>query len=155
IAERLRLPRAVLESAAGYLDAVDIEAAHYVEELRQRIADLEHEKSRLEKERQEFEDWKKKEFDQRTAQHKEEIARVEKKLEGIVREMSEKASRKLESAGEESAKKYQKKLANVKAEAARELSREKEKIGPTSKLAPSAAALPGRRPLPAGEGHRV
>jgi len=32
-----------------------VEAAHYVEELRQRIADLEHEKSRLEKERQEFE----------------------------------------------------------------------------------------------------
>src|SRR5438132_14013559 len=69
--------------------------------------------------------------------------------------MSEKATRELESAGEESAKKYQKKLANVKAEAARELSREKEKIGPTSKLAPSPAALPARRRLPEAEGQRV
>src|SRR5438128_2703026 len=155
IAERLQLPRPVLESAIGYLDTADLEAAHYLEELKQRVTDLEHEKFRLEKERREFEDWKRKELDQLTEQHKQEIARVEKKLEGIVREMSEKASRELESAGEESAKKYQKKLANVKAEAARELSREKEKIGPTSKLAPSAAALPARRPLPEGERQRV
>ena len=155
IAERLQLPRPVLESAIGYLDTADLEAAHYVEELKQRVTDLEHEKFRLEKERQDFEDWKRKELDQLTEQHKQEIARVEKKLEGIVREMSEKASRELESAGEESVKKYQKKLANVKAEAARELSREKEKIEPTSKLAPSPAALPARRPLPEGEGQRV
>src|SRR3989475_3942375 len=155
IAERLQLPRPVLESAIGYLDTADLEAAHYLEELRRRVSDLEGEKVRLEKERQDFEDWKRKELDQLTEQHKQEIARVEKKLEGIVREMSEKASREVESGGEESAKKYQKKLANVKAEAARELSREKEKIGPTSKLAPSAAALPARRPLPEGEGQRV
>src|SRR5213594_3841517 len=154
IAERLQLPRPVLESAIGYLDTADLEAAHYLEELKQRVTDLEHEKFRLEKERQDFEDWKRKELDQLTEQHKQEIARVEKKLEGIVREMSEKASRELESAGE-SVKKYQKKLANVKAEAARELSREKEKIEPTSKLAPSPAALPARRPLPEGEGQRV
>src|SRR5881296_1195905 len=153
IAERLQLPRPVLESAIGYLDTADLEAAHYLEELKQRVTDLEHEKFRLEKERQEFEDWKRKELDQLTEQHKQEIARVEKKLEGIVREMSEKASRELESAGE-SVKKYQKKLANVKAEAARELSREKEKIGPTSKLAPSPAALPARR-RPEAEGQRV
>src|SRR2546425_3677755 len=154
IAERLQLPRPVLESAIGYLDTADLEAAHYLEELKQRVTDLEHEKFRLEKERQEFEDLKRKELDQLTEQHKQEIARVEKKLEGIVREMSEKASRELESAGE-SVKKDQKKLANVKAEAARELSREKEKIEPTSKLAPSPAALPARRPLPEGEGQRV
>src|SRR6059036_1130159 len=154
IAERLQLPRPVLESAVGYLDTADLEAAHYLEELKQRVTDLEHEKFRLEKERQDFEDWKRKELDQLTEQHKQEIARVEKKLDGIVREMSEKASRELKSAGE-SVKKYQKKLANVKAEAARELSREKEKIEPTSKLAPSPAALPARRPLPEGEGQRV
>src|SRR2546426_4366394 len=154
IAERLQLPRPVLESAIGYLDTADLEAAHYLEELKQRVTGLEHEKFRLEKERQDFEDWKRKELDQLTEQHKQEIARVEKKLEGIVREMSEKASRELESAGE-SVKKYQKKLANVKAEAARELRREKEKIEPTSKLAPSPAALPARRPLPEGEGQRV
>src|SRR5262249_50337552 len=71
------------------------------------------------------------------------------------REMVEKASGELESAGEESVKKYQKKLANVKAEATRELSREKEKIEPASKLAPSSAPLPARFPLPDGEGQRV
>src|SRR5213594_4138588 len=113
IAERLQLPRPVLESAIGYLDTADLEAAHYLEELKQRVTDLEHEKFRLEKERQDFEDWKRKELDQLTEQHKQEIARVEKKLEGIVREMSEKASRELESAGE-SVKKYQKKLGNIK-----------------------------------------
>ncbi|HSU89636.1 MAG TPA: endonuclease MutS2, partial [Terriglobia bacterium] len=51
IAERLQLPRRVLESAVGYLDTKDVEAAHYVEELRQRIGDLEQEKARLEAER--------------------------------------------------------------------------------------------------------
>src|SRR5215831_980092 len=34
IAARLQLPRPVLESAFGYLDTADLEAAHYVEELR-------------------------------------------------------------------------------------------------------------------------
>jgi DNA mismatch repair protein MutS2 len=151
IAERLQLPRSVLESAVGYLDTKDVEAAHYVEELRQRIGDLEHEKARLEAERQEFEQWKQKEFDQLTAQHKDEIARVEKKLERIVQEMSERASRELESAGEESVKKYQKKLQSVKAQASRELGREKEKVEPTAAPAAPAAA----RLLPVGEGKKV
>ena len=154
IAERLQLPRPVLESAFGYLDTADVEAAHYVEELRRRIGDLEHEKSRLEKERQEFEEWKQKELDQLTTQHKQEIARVEKKLERIVQEMSERASRELESVREESVKKYQKKLANVREDASRELGREKEKIEP--KLGPSPAApQEARRPLPVGEGKKV
>jgi DNA mismatch repair protein MutS2 len=154
IAERLQLPRPVLESAVGFLDSADIEAAHYVEELRRRIADLEHEKSQFEKQRLEFEDWKKKEFEQLTAQHKQEIARVEQKLEKIVKEMSERASRELESAGEESVRKYQKRLANAKADAGRELSREKEKV--EAKLGPSPAApKPARLPLPVGEGQKV
>ena len=154
IAERLQLPRPVLESAFGYLDTADVEAAHYVEELRRRIGDLEHEKSRLEKERQEFEEWKQKELDQLTTQHKQEIARVEKKLERIVQEMSERASRELGSVREESVKKYQKKLANVREDASRELGREKEKIEP--KLGPSPAApQEARPPLPVGEGKKV
>src|SRR6185436_197961 len=68
IAERLQLPKPVLESAARFLDTADVGAAHYVEELRRRIADLEQEKARLEKERQEFEEWKQKELDQVKAQ---------------------------------------------------------------------------------------
>src|SRR3989441_441133 len=84
IAERLQLPEGVLQSAMRYLDATDVEAARYVEDLKQRVVDLEQEKSRFEKERQEFEQWKKREFDQVTTDHKQEIERVEKKLEGIV-----------------------------------------------------------------------
>jgi len=128
IAERLRMPTEVLQEASSYLEAGDVEAAHYVEELRRRIADLEQEKSRFEKERHDFEDWKRKEFDDLTAQHKEEIGRVEKRLERIVQELSQRAERDLESAGEESVRKFQKKLANAKAQAATEIRLERQKF---------------------------
>jgi DNA mismatch repair protein MutS2 len=138
IAERLQLPSSVLKSALGYLDATDVEAAHYVEELKQRVLDLEQEKAGVEKERREFEEWKRREFDQLTTQHKKETARVEKKLEQIVQQMSDRASRELQSAGEESLKKYERRLQTAKAEASREISREKEKFAPKpeSKSAP-------------------
>src|SRR5215472_8716664 len=154
IAERLQLPRKVLAAAVSFLDTADLEAAHYVEELRVRIADLEQEKSGLEKERREFDEWKQKELDQLTEQHKQEIARVEKKLERIVQEMADRAARDLESVKDESAKKvFQKKLANAKAQAAREVGREKEKLEPVESAA-STAALP-KRPLSVGEGTLV
>ena len=98
IAERLQIPPRVLEIAVRLLDTADVEAAHYVEELRRRIQDLEHEKTQFEKERRDFDAWKQKELDQLKAQHKEEIAKVERKLEQIVKEMSDRASRELESA---------------------------------------------------------
>src|SRR4029079_10133093 len=87
IAARLGMPHGVLEAAHTLLDTADLDAAHYVEELRRRIAGLEKEKADLQTERQRFENWKQKELDQLTSQHKEEIARVEKKLERIVQEM--------------------------------------------------------------------
>jgi DNA mismatch repair protein MutS2 len=150
IAERLQLPRSVLAQAVSFLDTADVEAAHYVEELRRRIVDLEQEKTRLEKERRDFEVWKQKELEQLTTQHKDEIARVEKKLERIVQEMSDRASRELDSARDESAKKsFQKKLEDAKAQATREIGREKERIEPAVK-APSPGA--SRHPLPGGEG---
>src|SRR6516225_1329351 len=128
IAERLQLPKNILAAAVGFLDSADIEAAHYVEELRLRITDLEQEKSRPEQERREFDEWKQKELDQLTAQHKQEIARVEKKLERIVQEMSDRAARDLESVKDESAKKaFQKKLASAKAQATRDVGREKDR----------------------------
>jgi DNA mismatch repair protein MutS2 len=130
IAERLQMPARVLQAANSYLDAGDIEAAHYVEELRRRIADLESEKNKFEKERLEFEEWKKKEFSDLTAQHKEEITRVEKRLERIVQDLSDRGARDLESAGEESLRKFQKKLANAKAQATTEIRREREKMEP-------------------------
>jgi DNA mismatch repair protein MutS2 len=128
IAERLQLPRDVLARAVTFLDSTDMEAAHYIEELRRRIADLEHEKERIEQERQEFNVWKQKELDQLTRQHKQEIDRFEKKLERIVQDMSERAQRDLESVRDDSVRKYQKKLANAKADAERELGRERHKI---------------------------
>src|SRR5689334_433490 len=89
IAERLQMPAKVLQAAGSYIDAGDVEAAHYVEELRRRISDLESEKNKFEKERLEFEEWKRKELSDVTAQHKEEIARVEKRLERIVQDLAD------------------------------------------------------------------
>ena len=146
IAERLQLPGSVLQSAVSYLDATDVEAARYVEDLKQRIIDLEQERSRFETERKKFEQWKQKEADQFAAEHKQEIERVERKLEHIVQQMSDRASRELQSAGEESLKKFQKKLQSVKAEAAREINREKEKAAPV----PEAPSVP-RGPQPSQE----
>ena len=154
IAERLQLPRAVLERAVSFLNTAEVEASHYVEELRRRIAELEQEKTQIEKQRREFEDWKKKELDQLAAQHKDEIAKVERKLEQIVREMSARASRELESVRDESVKKYHRKLADVKAEAARELGKEKERIEPARKL-PSAGTPVTRHPASWEEGQLV
>ena len=155
IAERLQLPGRVLKSAVSFLDTADAEAAHYVEELRRRIADLEGEKARLEKERKEFDEWKQKELDQLAGRNKEEIARVEKKLDRIVQEMSNRASKELESASEESVRKYQKKLVNAKAQAEREIGREKEKILQAGRPEPSPGAPEAHGPLPEREGETV
>jgi len=154
IAERLQLPRDVLARAVTFLDSTDMEAAHYIEELRRRIADLEHEKERIEQERQEFNVWKQKELDQLTRQHKQEIDRFEKKLERIVQEMSDRAQRDLESLRDDSVRKYQKKLANAKADAERELGRERHKI---ETHADPAAVLPTtpRQPPQLTEGQVV
>jgi DNA mismatch repair protein MutS2 len=154
IAERLQLPRSVLDSAVQGLDTADVEAAHYVEELRLRIMDLEQEKARLEQERKEFEAWRQKELDQLKAQHRDEIARVEKKLDRIVQEMSDRASRELEGARDESVKKFQKRLANAKAQAVREVGREKETLRPPPHE-PSSGATPSRLGFKGGEGQVV
>jgi DNA mismatch repair protein MutS2 len=153
IAERLQLPGRVLQSAINYLDATDVEAARYVEELKQRVVDLQEEKSRFEKQREEFEQWKKRETDHLASEHKQEIERVERKLELIVQQMSDRASRELQSAGEESLRKFQKKLQTVKAEAAREISKEKEKSEPVAEpFTVSRGAQPG---LKIAEGQKV
>jgi DNA mismatch repair protein MutS2 len=151
IAERLQLPLDIVMTAIRYLDTADAEAAHYVKELRRRIAELEQEKARLENERAEFERWRQDELEQLKSQHRDEVARVEKRLEQIVQEMSARASRELESARDESVKKFQKKLANVKAEATREIEREREKIEPQKKPTPA----PSRPSRPLSEGQLV
>jgi DNA mismatch repair protein MutS2 len=140
IAARLQLPPRVLESAVRFLDTADAEAAHYVDELRRRILELEQEKSQFEADRKQFDVWKQRELDQLKAQHKEEIARAEKKLEQIAREMSDRASRELESIRDESVKKFQKKLADVKAQATREVAHEKDKLQPAHPVPQPAGA---------------
>jgi DNA mismatch repair protein MutS2 len=151
IAERLQMPGKVLKSAAGFLDATEADAAHYVEELRQRIADLEAEKAHVERERKDFEEAKQKEMTALTAQHKDEIAKAEKKLDRIVQEVSDRASRELESVRDDSVKKFQKKLATVKAQAETEIRKEKEKLQPKAPIRPSPTAGEPRRPVPGGE----
>jgi DNA mismatch repair protein MutS2 len=138
IAERLQMPSKVLRAAQRFLDAADSEAAHYVEELRRRITDLEAEKSRFETERNEFEQWKRKELDELTAKHKDEIASVEKRLDRIVKEMEARASKELDAVRDDSIKRYQKKLANVKAQATAEVKREKQTVEPV----PAGSAQP-------------
>ncbi len=153
IAERLALPPNVLSAAVGFLETADVDAAYYVEELRRRIADLEQEKLQLQEQRREFEEWKQRELDQITAQHKQEIVKVEQKLERIAQEMSDRAARELDTVKDESAKKaFQKKLTNVKAQANRELVREKDKVNPV--VSPTPASAP-RQPLRAAEGNLV
>jgi hypothetical protein len=96
---------------------------------------------------------KQKELEQLTTQHRDEIVKVEKKLERIVQEMSDRASRELDSARDESVKKsFEKKLANARAQATREIGREKERIEPAAKL-----PLPGdsRQSLAVRVGHVV
>jgi DNA mismatch repair protein MutS2 len=154
IAERLQLPPQILAAAVRFLDTADLDAAHYVDELRTRIALLEDEKSRFDAARREFDQWKQKELDQLAAQHKAEIAKVEKRLERIVQEMSDRAARELESVADESARKaFQKKLANAKAQASREVEREKENVRPAAPL--RVTPPPPGHPVPFGEGALV
>ena len=141
IAERLQMPKSVLESAWSLLDSTEVEATHYVEELRQRISDLERETRRLEAERVEFDQWKQKELETLRTQHKEEIARVEKRLEQIVKEMSDKAARDLDGVQDEAVrKKYQKKLDTAKAQAVSQIKHEKEKVSRPPSQTPRPAA---------------
>jgi DNA mismatch repair protein MutS2 len=145
IAERLQLPRPILDAAVRFLDSAERDAAHYVQELQRRIADIEQEKQALQKERKEFQDWKWTAIDRLQAEHRAEIAQVENRLERIVQEMSDRASRELKSASDESRRRFQKRLADAKAEAVRMLSREKERLEPAapSTAKPSSPPQPG------------
>src|SRR4030095_169277 len=97
IAERLQMPAEVLRDATDFLESGEIEATRYVDELRRRIRELELEKSRLETERLEFESWKQRELGQLRSQQQVEIARTERRLEDIAKEMSDRAAKELQS----------------------------------------------------------
>lgn len=129
IAERLQMPISVLREATSFLDTGEADVTLYVEELRRRITDLEAEKAALEAQRREFEAQKAKELTALQAQQKEEIARAERRVQQIAKEMADRAVRELESVQEESLKKkYQRKLDAVTAHAASQIRQEKEKV---------------------------
>jgi DNA mismatch repair protein MutS2 len=145
IAERLGMPAPVLRDATGFLETGEIEAAHYADELRRRIRDLEDEKAGLEAERREFEVTRQRELAQLRDQQKVEIARTERRLEEIAKEMSERAIRELQSVQDEAVrKKFQRKLDAVKAHASAEVRQEKSKAYDTPKVsAPPKTSSPG------------
>ena len=129
IAERLQMPASVLQDATLFLDTGEADVALYVDELRRRITDLEQEKSRLEAQRQEFETFKERELAALQTQHKEEIARVERRVQQIAKEMADRASKELDAVQDESLKKkYQRKLDTAKAQASAQIRQEKEKV---------------------------
>lgn len=145
IAERFEMPSDVLSAAWKFLDSADLEAAHYVEELRRRVTDLEGQESAFEAERRQFEDWKNREVETLKEQQRQEIARIERRLDAIVREMSDKALKEFGSAREESAKKFQKKLAEVRTRAEAEIQKELRKSRPQPTI-PSPEKTPSVPP---------
>jgi DNA mismatch repair protein MutS2 len=84
---------------------------------------------------------------------KEEIARVERRVQQIAREMSDRAAKELESVQEESLKKnYQRKLDEVTAHATSKIRQEKEKV--SDRRPPASSVKPTER-LPVEVGSRV
>jgi DNA mismatch repair protein MutS2 len=129
IAERLGMPESVLRKATSFLETGEIEAAHYADQLRRRISDLEGEQTALEAERREFEVWRQRELSQLKDQQKVEIARMERRLEEIAKEMSGRSVRELESIQDEVIrKKLHRKLEQVKAHATAQIREEKTKV---------------------------
>jgi DNA mismatch repair protein MutS2 len=155
IAERLQMPAAVLQDATAFLETGEADVAHYVDELRRRVTDLENEKAGLETQRKEFETWKQSELSALRAQHAEELARVERRVEQIAKEMADRAARELQSLQDESIqKKYQRKLETVKAHAASQIRQEREKVA--AKPSPKPATKPAeRQPVAGGASVRV
>jgi DNA mismatch repair protein MutS2 len=155
IAERLQMPTSVLRDASAFLDTGEADVALYVEELRHRIADLESERASLQAQRSEFEEAKGRELTALQAQHKEEIARVERRVQQIAKEMADRAAKELESVQDESLKKkYQRKLDTVQAQAAAQIRREKEKVEKREGRRDRAVDTPVAR-LPVQVGARV
>ncbi len=129
IAERLQMPAVVLQDATLFLDTGEADVALYVEELRRRITDLEHEKAGLESQRKEFEEFKEREHAALERQHRAEIERVERRVQQIAKEMSDRAAKELAAIQDESLKrKVQRKLETVKAQASADIRREKDRV---------------------------
>jgi DNA mismatch repair protein MutS2 len=143
IAERLGMPESVLREATTFLETGETEAALYAEELRRRMADLETDRLTLETDRREFEASRQKDLSQFKDQQKVEIARMERRLEEIAKEMADRAARDLQSVQDDAIrKKFQRKLETLKSHATAQVREEKEKVY----SAPGAQVIPNTVP---------
>ena len=128
IAERFQMPREVLALARDSLDRSELEAARYVDDLRARIGSLESEKAELEAEKNEFEAWKGTMARQLEDERADELDRVGKKLDSIVKEIRDSGGRRAEGPrqgrGEAGS---DRKLENARARASLEIRRERSK----------------------------
>jgi len=155
IAERLQMPASVLKDATSFLDTGEADVALYVEELRRRITDLESEKAAFEAHRKEFDTLKERELAALERQHRDEIARVERRVDQIAKEMSDRAAKEFSALQDEVLrKKYQKKLDTVKVQASAQIRQEKEKLA-EHKPAPYSETPKARQPAEKGSKVRV
>ena len=121
IAERLRLPSDLIEDARASLDRSDLDAARYVEELKVRVSSLEQEKQELMEERREFQDWQSRMSAQLEDERRQEIDRVDERLDEIIQNIRDQAAEELRAAGSEVTKRFEKKLERARVQANREI----------------------------------
>ena len=135
IAERLKLPETLLAVAHGALDRTELDAARYVDELKVRVANLEHEKEQLEAEKETFERWKRDTSKRIEEDRREELARVDKRLDEIVEQIRKRASDELKALGSEAVNRFDKKLKKSRADAGSTIRREErqreQRLSPT------------------------
>jgi len=138
IAERLNLPEDLLAVARGALDRSELDAARYLEELKVRVANLEHEKEQLEAEKETFERWKRDTSSKIEEDRREELARVDERLDKIVEQIRKRASDELNALGSEAVNRFDKKLKKARADAGATIRREEreraERLSPKPSL---------------------
>ena len=149
IAERLRLPGELIDKARKSLDESELDAARYVQELQERVRNLESEKQALEAERHDFEEWKvgmrARLEDERDAER----VRIEARLDAIVGELRDAAAKELNAAGREAKKRFGKALDRAKVQASEQIRRVQEPVeavtGDTPSKPPTAPPAAGAR----------
>jgi DNA mismatch repair protein MutS2 len=152
IAERLRLPPALIERARQSLDSTELDAARYVEELKRRISSLELEKQTFDVERRSFEEWKAGMRVQMENERREELARIEARLDEIVGEMRDAAAGELSAMRGEAQRRFDRSLDHLRARAGAQVEREQRQVAPRD-VAPASEHVPAS--LEAGSSVRV
>ena len=126
IAERLRLPADLIDRARDCLDRTELDAARYVDELKDRVANLERERNELRAQRRDFEEWESGMRVQLEDQRREELARMEARLDLIVAQMRERGARELKASGQAAQKRFERSMVRVRADAVAAVRREKQ-----------------------------